>query len=73
MSENVLLMHLWPYQNSWIINVIQDMFFTGGAKSFASCFESDFPTFNRLDGVTVQEVLVSMVVLVSTAVCGSWV
>ena len=73
MSENALLMCSRPYRNSRIINVIRDMFFTGGAKSFASRFESEFPTFERLDGVTVQEVPVSMVALVSTAVCGSWV
>lgn len=73
MSENALLMRSRPYRNSRIINVIRDMFFTGGAKSFASRFESEFPTFERLDGVTVQEVPVSMVALVSTAVCGSWV
>ena len=57
-----------PYRNIRIINVIRDMFFTGGTSSFANRFHSHFPIHQRKDGVVSREVPISMVALVATAV-----
>ena len=57
-----------PYQNDRIITVIHDMFFIGGATSFARRFQYLFPTYEITDGKEVHEVPVAMVALVATAV-----
>ncbi|KAF8269645.1 hypothetical protein EI94DRAFT_1699341 [Lactarius quietus] len=58
---------LMSYQNDHIITVIQDMFFTGGAKLFAKHFCYLFPTHDGRDGETVLEVPIPMVALIATA------
>ncbi|KAI9428457.1 hypothetical protein H4582DRAFT_2077031 [Lactarius indigo] len=55
-----------PYHNECIISVIQDLFFTGGKSSFASCFEHLFLVHQGHDGILAQEVPVPMVALVAT-------
>ena len=61
-----------PYRNIRIINVIRDMFFTGGTMSFANCFRDKFPTHQGNDGVVSREVPVAMVALVATAVSDTY-
>jgi hypothetical protein len=58
-----------PYRNDRIIMVIRDMFFAGGATSFAQRFQYLFPTYEVSHGEEVREVPVVMVALVATAVC----
>ncbi|KAF8264431.1 hypothetical protein EI94DRAFT_1703253 [Lactarius quietus] len=65
---NRLVMCSRPYRNDHIITVIRDMFFTGGAKSFAKHFYYLFPTHNGRGGEMVLEVPIPMVALVATAV-----
>jgi hypothetical protein len=57
-----------PYRNVRIVNVIRQMFFTGGNTSFANRFRSEFPIHQRNDGVVSREVPITMVALVATAV-----
>jgi hypothetical protein len=57
-----------PYQNDQIISVIQELYFTGGSGSFASCFDGWFPTYQGPNGDTHQEVPIPMLALVATAV-----
>ena len=57
-----------PYQNDRIITVIRDMFFVGGATSFARRFRYLFPTYEISHGQEVYEVPIAMVALVTTAV-----
>ena len=57
-----------PYRNDRIIMVIRDMFFTGGATSFAQHFKYLFPTYEISHGEKACEVPVTMVALVATAV-----
>ena len=57
-----------PYRNDRIINVIRDMFFAGGATSFAWRFRFLFPTFEGRNGDEKMEVPIAMVALVATAV-----
>ena len=57
-----------PYRNDQIIVVIWDMFFTGGATSFARRFRYLFPTYESRHGVESHEVPIAMVALVATAV-----
>ncbi|KAF8261448.1 hypothetical protein EI94DRAFT_1705512 [Lactarius quietus] len=64
---NRLVMCSRPYRNDRIITVIRDMFFTGGAKSFAKHFYYLFPTHNGRGGEMVLEVPIPMVALVATA------
>ncbi|KAF8486413.1 hypothetical protein DFH94DRAFT_679101 [Russula ochroleuca] len=67
LSEHALLLRMWPYRNSRIISVIQDLYFTGGTSSFAQRFDSLFPTDEDHNGVVMREVPVPMVALVATA------
>ena len=61
-------MHTCPYQNNRIITVIRDIFFVGGATSFAQCFQYLFPTYEISHGQEVYEVPIAMVALIATAV-----
>ena len=58
-----------PYRNQRIINVIQDLYFSGGHMSFAARFGTIFPSCEHCDNQTRYEVPIPMVALVSTAVC----
>jgi hypothetical protein len=57
-----------PYRNDQIIEVIRDLYFTGGSTSFASRFHHLFPLFKDSDDTWRLEVPVAMVALVATAV-----
>lgn len=63
-----LPMRTRPYRNIRILNVIRDLFFSGGNSSFAIRFRSDFPIHQGNDGVVSREVPIPMVALVATAV-----
>ncbi|KAF8262864.1 hypothetical protein EI94DRAFT_1704454 [Lactarius quietus] len=76
-----LVMRSHPYCNECIINVIWDMYFTGGATSFSKTFDYLFPIFEGCEG-EMYEVPVPRVALVATAsdlhglwlwVSGPWV
>ncbi|KAH9038003.1 hypothetical protein EDB83DRAFT_2318530 [Lactarius deliciosus] len=56
-----------PYRNDHIISIIRDLYFTGGSSSLATRFEDQFPTHQGPDGDFNQEVPISMVALVVTA------
>ncbi|KAH9160993.1 hypothetical protein EDB89DRAFT_2081025 [Lactarius sanguifluus] len=58
-----------PYRNGRIISVIRDLYFTaiGGGSSLATRFEDHFPTHQAANGDIIQEVPMSMVALVATA------
>ncbi|KAH9075025.1 hypothetical protein EDB83DRAFT_2515878 [Lactarius deliciosus] len=56
-----------PYRNDRIISIIRDLYFTGGSSSLATRFEDQFPTHQGPDGDFNQEVPISMVALVATA------
>ncbi|KAH9038023.1 hypothetical protein EDB83DRAFT_2524601 [Lactarius deliciosus] len=56
-----------PYRNECIISAIRDLFFTGGTKSFASCYNHLFPVHQGRDGTPAREVPAPMVALVATA------
>ncbi|KAH9016184.1 hypothetical protein EDB85DRAFT_1898293 [Lactarius pseudohatsudake] len=56
-----------PYRNDRIISIIRDLYFTGGSSSLATRFEDQFPTHQGADGKISQEVPISMVALVATA------
>ncbi|KAF8262256.1 hypothetical protein EI94DRAFT_1603030, partial [Lactarius quietus] len=62
----LVMMHSRPYCNEHIINVIRDMYFTGGAASFSKKFDYLFPMFEGREG-EMYEVPVPMVALVATA------
>jgi len=64
---NFLPMRTRPYRNIRIVNVIRDMFFTGGASSFAHRFRSQFSIHQGRDGVVLRELPIAMVALVATA------
>jgi len=64
-----LLKRSQPYRNQRIINVIRDMYFTGGVSSFATRFAHLFPRHRDSQGVITTEVPQPMVALVATAVC----
>ena len=51
-----------------IINVIRDLYFTGGNRSFANRFRTEFPVHQGSDGMVLREVPIPMVALVATAV-----
>ena len=58
-------MHLWPYWNDHIITAIRELFFEGGATSFAMHFKALFiQTYDG--GLVTHEVPMSMVSLVAT-------
>ncbi|KAF8493653.1 hypothetical protein F5888DRAFT_1805981 [Russula emetica] len=56
-----------PYRNIRIINIIRDLYFTGGHHSFAHRFRERFPIHQGSNGVVLREVPVAMVALVATA------
>ena len=58
-------MRSWPYWNDHIVTAIRELFFEGGATSFATCFKALF--IQTHDGGSVTcEVPMSMVSLVAT-------
>jgi len=61
-------MRTHPYRNIRIINVIHNMFFTGGNSSFANRFWDRFPIHQGNNGVVSRKVPIAMVALVATAV-----
>lgn len=67
-SGKRLLKRSQPYRNERIINVIRDMYFTGGVSSFAMRFDRFFPRYRDSQGVVRIEVPEAMVALVATAV-----
>ena len=71
-AQNNLVMRTRPYRNDRIITVIRDMFFTGGAASFARRFRFLFPVFEGCNGEEKLEVPIAMVALVATAVRIFW-
>ena len=52
--------------------MIRNLYFTGGALSYARRFESKFPRYRRPDGVLVRGLPKAMVGLVATAVCATY-
>ncbi|KAN0141184.1 hypothetical protein V8E53_000940 [Lactarius tabidus] len=66
-TPNGLVMRTRPYRNDRIITIIRDMFFTGGASSFARRFRYLFPTFEGPHAEQIYEVPIAMVALVATA------
>ena len=61
-------MRTQPYRNPCIITAIRDMYFSGGATSFARRFSYLFPTYESREGEVNCEVPAPMVALVATAV-----
>jgi len=61
-------MGLRLYRNPCILNVIRDLYFAGGNKSFAHRFRQCFLVFKDEDGVLKREVPIAMVALVATGV-----
>lgn len=61
-------MGLRPYRNTRILDVIRDMYFTGGSKSFAHRFHNRFSVFEDENGEKKLEVPIAMVALVATGV-----
>ncbi|KAH9049440.1 hypothetical protein EDB84DRAFT_1556283 [Lactarius hengduanensis] len=72
-GANRLVMQSQPYRNRRIIQVIHDLYFVGGSgnASFSIRFDQAFPRYTGDDGVTVREVPIPMVALVSTALYAS--
>jgi len=66
--DDRLLKRSQPYRNKRIINVIRNMYFTGGVSSFATRFDHLFPRFRDSQGAMKPEVPQPMVALVATAV-----
>ena len=67
-SGDRLLKRSQPYRNQRIINVIRDVYFTGGVASFATRYHRLFPRYHDSQGVTKLEVPEPMLALVATAV-----
>lgn len=67
MPGNLPVRRSQPYRNAHIITIIRDMYFTGGAASFARCFQYLFPTYESSQAETSYKVPVPMVALVATA------
>ena len=63
-----LMKHSEPYRNPRIINVIHNMYFTGGVSSFTTHFNHLFLCFRDSQGAMKAEVPQPMVALVATAV-----
>ena len=63
-----LVLHAQPYRSDRIIRTIQDLYFRGGAKSFAARFKHEFPRFEERDGTISLEVPIPMLALVATSV-----
>jgi hypothetical protein len=57
-----------PYQNFCLIEVIQDLYFSGGFNSFANQYRPCFPRTMDKNGMPIYEVPVAMVALVAMAV-----
>jgi hypothetical protein len=57
-----------PYRNTRIITVLRDLFFAGGAASFAERHHELFPTYYNGNGAMTRQVPAPMVALVATAV-----
>ena len=57
-----------PYRNFRLIEVIRDLYFSGGFNSFANQYRPRFPRTMDKNGMPVYEVPVAMVALVATAV-----
>ncbi|KAN0109142.1 hypothetical protein V8E52_009573 [Russula decolorans] len=70
-QANGLVLHARPYRNERIISVIRDLYFSGGTTSFAARFSHCFPTHPGHDGEPRNEVPVTMVALVATALYAS--
>lgn len=66
--ESFLPRRTRPYRNIRIVNVIREMFFTGGTLSFANRFRSEFPIHQGNNGSVLREVPIAMVAMVATAV-----
>ena len=64
-----LLKRSLPYRNERIINVLREMYFTGGVSSFARRYDHLFPRHRDSQGDVKIEVPKEMVALVATAVC----
>jgi hypothetical protein len=67
-APNTLVMCSRPYQNNCIIAIICDIYFSGGAMSFAQKFQYLFPMYECCEGEKRYEVPAPMVALVATAV-----
>lgn len=70
-NANGLVLRARPYRNERIISVIRDLYFSGGTTSFAARFSHCFPTHPGHDGEPRNEVPVTMVALVATALYAS--
>ncbi|KAH9043547.1 hypothetical protein EDB83DRAFT_2523848 [Lactarius deliciosus] len=72
-GANRLVMQSQPYRNRRIIWAIHDLYFVEGVgnPSFSTRFDQAFPRRIGNDGVTVREVPIPMVALVSTALYAS--
>ncbi|KAH9030281.1 hypothetical protein EDB83DRAFT_2319386 [Lactarius deliciosus] len=72
-GANRLVMQSQPYHNRRIIWAIHDLYFVEGVgnPSFSTRFDQAFPRHIGNDGVTVREVPIPMVALVSTALYAS--
>ncbi|KAN0127723.1 hypothetical protein V8E53_014443, partial [Lactarius tabidus] len=66
-APNALVMRSRPYRNDRIIAVIRNMYFSGGAMSFARKFQYLFPMYECREGEKRYEVPAPMVALVATA------
>lgn len=66
-APNGLVMRSRPYRNDRIIAIIRDMYFSGGAMSFARKFQYLFPTYETREGNISYKVPLPMVALVATA------
>jgi hypothetical protein len=67
-APNALVMRSRPYRNDRIIAVIRDMYFSGGAMSFAQKFQYLFPMYECREGEKRYEVPALMVALFTTVV-----
>lgn len=63
-----LPMRTKPYRNDRIIRVIRELFFTGGASSFAHRFDAEFLRAPAPEGVVARELPEPMLALVATGV-----
>jgi hypothetical protein len=66
-QNNPLAMPQRPYRNSRVIDIIQDLYFTG-TNSLATQLVALFPESQDSSGATRHEVPITMVALVATAV-----
>ena len=66
-----LLRRTHPFRNERITTIIGELYFQGGASSFAAWFSHLFPRYEGVDGITRHEVPKPMVAFVGTAVSPS--